>query len=124
MSTIPEMPVVVFTTPRNLPAASSLAGRVAVLDIAFTADGMGTPFEEMTGPFIAELGSRLAAWIDRDAANLEEGLRRGYSGHHDGVEAEIKQIDALIAAPWDQWPTTTFRLMRRREQMKPNSRSP
>jgi hypothetical protein len=37
---------------------------VAVLDIAFTADGMGTPFEEVTGPFIAGLGSRLACWVD------------------------------------------------------------
>src|SRR5262249_2609004 len=34
------------------------------LDIAFAADGMGTPFEETTGAFIAELGSRLAAWVD------------------------------------------------------------
>ncbi|MSP60884.1 MAG: hypothetical protein EXR72_11175 [Myxococcales bacterium] len=58
------MPDVIFATPRHLPDAKTLRGRVAVLDIAFTADGMGTPFEEMTGPFIAALGSRLAAWID------------------------------------------------------------
>jgi hypothetical protein len=57
-------PVVVFTTPRHLPDPASLAGRVAVLDIAFTAEGMGTPFDEVTGPFIAGLGARLAAWID------------------------------------------------------------
>ena len=49
-----------------------------------------------------------AAWIDRDAANLAEGLRRGYSGFRGGVEAEIRQIDALIAAPPEQWPTTTL----------------
>ncbi len=59
-----SMPVMVFTTPRKLPDVDSLSGRVAVVDIAFTADGMGTPFEEMTGPFIARLGSRLAAWVD------------------------------------------------------------
>src|SRR5262245_34169971 len=60
----PELPALVFATPRQLPAADKLVGRVAVLDIAFTADGMGTPFEEMTGPFIAALAGRLAAWVD------------------------------------------------------------
>jgi hypothetical protein len=55
---------VVFTTPRKLPDAAALRGRVVVLDIAFTADGMGTPFEAMTGRFLAALGSRLAMWID------------------------------------------------------------
>ena len=50
----------------------------------------------------------LAVWIDRDAANLAEGLRRGYSGFRGSVEAEIRQIDALIAAPLEQWPTTTL----------------
>ena len=50
----------------------------------------------------------LAAWIDQDAANLAEGLRHGYSGLRGGVEAEIQQIDALIAAPPEQWPTTTL----------------
>ena len=60
----PSFPTVIFAAPRNLPDAGTLAGRVAVLDIAFTADGMGTPFESMTGPFISALGSRLAAWVD------------------------------------------------------------
>jgi hypothetical protein len=57
-------PEIVFATPRNLPAPKKLRGRVAVLDIAFAADGMGTPFEETTGAFIRELGGRLAAWVD------------------------------------------------------------
>ena len=35
-----------------------------MLDIAFAADGMGTPFEEVTGVFLRELGDRLAAWVD------------------------------------------------------------
>lgn len=48
----------------------------------------------------------LAAWIDRDAANLAEGLRLGYGGLRGGVEAEIRQIDTLISAPKEQWPTT------------------
>src|SRR5262249_37180481 len=60
----PRPPDVRFTTPRTLPAPDSLAGRVVVLDIAFAAEGMGTPFEEVTLPFIRALGSRLAAWID------------------------------------------------------------
>ena len=63
MSRVASLPVIVFTTPRKLPDAK-LRGRVAVLDIAFAADGMGTPFEKTTGPFIAALGGRLAAWVD------------------------------------------------------------
>lgn len=35
-----------------------------MLDIAFAADGMGTPFAETTGAFIRQLGGRLAAWVD------------------------------------------------------------
>jgi hypothetical protein len=57
-------PRLVFTTPRSLPDASGLDGRVVVLDIAFAAEGMGTPFEQVTQPFIDALGSRLAAWVD------------------------------------------------------------
>src|SRR5579863_2444071 len=59
-----SLPEIVFATPRNLPAAKKLRGRVVVLDIAFAADGMGTPFDETTGAFIRELGGRLAAWVD------------------------------------------------------------
>jgi hypothetical protein len=57
-------PDLVFTTPRKLPDPKKLRGRVAVLDVAFAADGMGTPFEETTGEFLRELGGRLAAWVD------------------------------------------------------------
>jgi hypothetical protein len=59
-----NQPIVRFTTPRTLPDARTLEGRVVVLDIAFAAEGMGTPFEAVTAPFIRDLGSRLAAWID------------------------------------------------------------
>jgi hypothetical protein len=59
-----SIPDLVFTTPRNLPDARKLRGRVAVVDIAFAADGMGTPFDETTGTFIRALGGRLAAWVD------------------------------------------------------------
>ncbi len=60
----PDLPQLAFASPRYLPEPASLQGRVVVLDIAFSAAGMGTPFEEVTGPFIAGLGSRLAAWVD------------------------------------------------------------
>lgn len=63
MST-PTLPHVAFASPRALPRPDALPGRVVVLDIAFAADGMGTPFEEVTGPFIRALGARLAAWVD------------------------------------------------------------
>lgn len=53
-----------FLTPRNLPRAETLAGRVAVLDIAFASEGGGSSFEGITLPFINGLGSRLAAWVD------------------------------------------------------------
>ncbi len=58
------MPALVFASPRKLPDANKLAGRVVVLDIAFAADGMGTPFEATTLAFIQKLGGRLAAWVD------------------------------------------------------------
>jgi len=58
------IPHLVFTTPRTLPDPKSLHGRVVVLDIAFAADGMGTPFEETTLAFIRALDGRLAAWVD------------------------------------------------------------
>ena len=59
-----EPPRLVFSTPRSLPDAKGLPGRVVVLDIAFAAEGLGTPFEEVTGRFLDELGSRLACWVD------------------------------------------------------------
>jgi hypothetical protein len=60
----PSLPRFAFVTPRTLPPADSLAGRVAVLDIAFASEGGGSSFERTTLPFIRGLGSRLAAWVD------------------------------------------------------------
>jgi hypothetical protein len=55
----------VFGTPRKLPKASELPGRVAVLDIAFAAGNAGgASFESVTKPLIDALGDRLAVWID------------------------------------------------------------
>jgi len=57
-------PRLAFGTPRKLPRARELVGRVVVLDIAFAAGGGGASFEKTTLPFIEGLGSRLAMWID------------------------------------------------------------
>lgn len=54
---------VVYGTPRKLPRAEALQGRVAVLDIAFAGVGENG-FEKVTQRFIDGLGSRLAVWID------------------------------------------------------------
>ena len=54
----------VFASPRVLPDAGRLGGRVVVLDLAFAADGLGTSYKDITLRFINDLGSRLAAWVD------------------------------------------------------------
>lgn len=53
-----------FGTPRRLPKASQLEGRVVVLDIAFAAGGKSTGFDHVTLPLIEGLGERLRAWVD------------------------------------------------------------
>jgi hypothetical protein len=59
------MPVIAFGTPRKLPKAESLSGRVGVLDIAFAGvGGASGSFETVTLPFIEGLGSRLGIWVD------------------------------------------------------------
>jgi hypothetical protein len=58
------LPRFAFLTPRTLPPADRLAGRVAVLDVAFASEGGGSSFDKTTLPFINGLGSRLAAWVD------------------------------------------------------------
>ncbi|MCA9713666.1 MAG: hypothetical protein H6713_21820 [Myxococcales bacterium] len=57
-------PELAFASPRKLPRASSLRGRVVVLDIAFAADGLGKGFRKVTGKFIEQLGDRLVRWVD------------------------------------------------------------
>jgi hypothetical protein len=53
-------------TPRKLPKADRLPGRVVVLDIAFASESGGRKkaFEHTTKRFIDKLGERLAAWVD------------------------------------------------------------
>jgi hypothetical protein len=70
-----ELPRVVYSTPRSLPDARTLDGRVVVLDIAFAAGGLGTPFESVTGKFLDALGDRLAAWVDHHDHEYHERFR-------------------------------------------------
>lgn len=59
------MPYLAFASPRKLPRAGSLQGRVVVLDLAFAATaGGGVSYETVTEPFLRDLGDRLAAWVD------------------------------------------------------------
>jgi hypothetical protein len=67
-----------FGTPRKLPKASSLHGRVAVLDIAFAGSGTGGGFKKITLPLIEGLGERLGMWVD----------------HHDSEEHALYGSDA------------------------------
>jgi hypothetical protein len=65
--THPTRAALAFGSPRKLPKASDLHGRVVVLDIAFAYDTAGSGsagFDKLTGRLIKSLGSRLAAWVD------------------------------------------------------------
>lgn len=53
-----------FATPRKLPKAAAVNGRVVVLDVAFASEASGGGFEKITKPFIEGLGNRLVAWVD------------------------------------------------------------
>lgn len=55
-------PALSFATPRKLPKAGQLSGKVVVVDVAFA--GLGSGFEKVTLPFITGLGERLRAWVD------------------------------------------------------------
>lgn len=57
-------PSLAFATPRKLPKAADLQGRVVVLDVAFASEASSGGFAKVTLPFITALGSRLAAWVD------------------------------------------------------------
>jgi hypothetical protein len=59
------LPQLWFASPRALPRAEKLTGRVVVLDLAFAATiGTSVSFERTTRPFLDALGDRLAAWVD------------------------------------------------------------
>lgn len=58
-----SIPHIAIGTPRKLPKASHLQGRVVVLDVAFAGAQSGG-FDKVTMPFIRGLGDRLRAWVD------------------------------------------------------------
>lgn len=60
-----RLPQLWFASPRVLPRADKLTGRVVVLDIAFASTvGTSISFDRVTRPFLDGLGDRLAAWVD------------------------------------------------------------
>ena len=66
-----------FGTPRKLPKASKLPGRVAVVDIAFASESGGrrNAFEKTTMKLIDQLGPRLVAWVDHhEASTMQSSL--------------------------------------------------
>jgi hypothetical protein len=64
-----------FASPRKLPKAKDLKGRVVVLDLAFASEASGGGFEKLTRPLIDGLGPRLAAWVDHHDHALHEKFR-------------------------------------------------
>ena len=59
-----RFPHIAYGTPRKLPKARDLPGRVVVLDVAFAAEVGGASFDKTTRPFLEGLGDRLAMWVD------------------------------------------------------------
>jgi hypothetical protein len=68
-------PDLAFASPRKLPAARDLKGRVVVLDLAFASEAASGGFEKITLPFIEQLGPRLAGWVDHHDHVMHERYR-------------------------------------------------
>ncbi len=78
-----RFPHIAYGTPRKLPKASKLPGRVVVLDVAFASEAGGVSFDKITKKLIDGLGDRLAMWID----------------HHDhALQAEYSKDPRFILA--------------------------
>src|SRR6516162_10237658 len=68
-------PELAFASPRKLPRARDLKGRVVVLDVAFASEASSGGFEKITLPFIEQLGPRLAGWVDHHDHVMHERYR-------------------------------------------------
>jgi hypothetical protein len=68
-------PSLAFASPRKLPRARDLKGRVVVLDVAFASEAASGGFEKITLPFIEQLGPRLAGWVDHHDHLMHERYR-------------------------------------------------
>ncbi len=64
-----------FASPRKLPRARDLKGRVVVLDVAFASDASSGGFDKITLPFIEQLGPRLVGWVDHHDHVMHERYR-------------------------------------------------
>ena len=69
-----NLPQLAIGTPRKLPKANSLEGRVVVLDVAFAGAQAGG-FDKVTLPFIRNLGDRLRAWVDHHDHDQHERFK-------------------------------------------------
>jgi uncharacterized protein (DUF885 family) len=65
---------------------------------------VGTP--ELRAKAVARVRA-LATNVDAIRANLEEGLRIGYTASRDNVDRAIQEIGALLATPPAAWPLTS-----------------
>ncbi|MDP8998925.1 MAG: hypothetical protein M3O46_02315 [Myxococcota bacterium] len=74
-STALARPELAFASPRKLPRARDLKGRVVVLDVAFASEAVSGGFEKITLPFIEQLGPRLAGWVDHHDHVMHERYR-------------------------------------------------
>jgi hypothetical protein len=61
---------IAYGTPRKLPRASELYGRVVVVDLAFAGGDGAAAFDKVTLPLITALGDRLRAWVDHHDHDL------------------------------------------------------
>jgi hypothetical protein len=68
-------PELSFASPRKLPRARDLKGRVVVLDVAFASEASSGGFDKITLPFIEQLGARLAGWVDHHDHVMHERYR-------------------------------------------------
>jgi hypothetical protein len=68
-------PELAFASPRKLPRARELKGRIVVLDVAFASETASGGFEKVTLPFIEQLGPRLAGWVDHHDHVMHERYR-------------------------------------------------
>src|SRR5580693_2804085 len=85
-------PGLAFATPRKLPQARDLDGRVVVLDVAFASEASGGGFDKLTRPFIEGLGDRLAVWVDHH----DHVLHAGYHGDPRFVLSTKAELGARV----------------------------
>jgi hypothetical protein len=63
---------VAIATPRSLPRADQLSGRVVMLDLAFAYNKPSGPYPSVTHKLIAQLGDRLALFLDHHDSDFHK----------------------------------------------------